>query len=238
MDLSPSMHAGLCLLLQNFNSLVHLKLDNTNYNLWRAQIHSVLDAHDLLSHVTEETSCPPILSKDAEGVPVLPHVISLATTPKIWTALEQRFLSLYRTHIYQLKMQLLTLNKGTKYMQKYLDGIKTLTVSLAAVNESIKDEDLMLYILRGLSPEFEAFKATFRLNMNRSLSLHDFAALLIAEELNLNLQKPGESGSVSKAPTILFTPHRGRGAYKGRGSGRYGNRGGSTSGIGNFNIGG
>ncbi|KAK6161916.1 hypothetical protein DH2020_001757 [Rehmannia glutinosa] len=48
-DTSTTLPYGLRLLLQNMNSLLHLKLDNINYNLLRAQIYSVLDAHYLLT---------------------------------------------------------------------------------------------------------------------------------------------------------------------------------------------
>ncbi|KAK6140747.1 hypothetical protein DH2020_025510 [Rehmannia glutinosa] len=55
-DTSTTLPYGLRLLLQNMNSLLHLKLDNINYNLLRAQIYSVLDAHYLLSKKGFEAS--------------------------------------------------------------------------------------------------------------------------------------------------------------------------------------
>ncbi|KAK6138806.1 hypothetical protein DH2020_027456 [Rehmannia glutinosa] len=264
MDPSASMPAGLRLLLQNFNSLIHIKLENTNYNLWRAQIYSVLDAHDLLPHVLAISHRPSMIIKDAQGIPVsnpeflrwqlidkhLRSCLFASITPRcclmsspfqlhqIGQALE-RFHSLSVLISIELKMRLLTLNKGTKSMQAYLDDVKVITDSLAAVNETVKDEDLMLYILRVLSPEFEAFKATFRLNMNRSLSIHEFTGLLIAEELNLNLQKPAKSIQPSETSTVLFTSYRGRGNPRGRGFGRSGGRHGNFSGgRGNYNSGG
>ncbi|KAK6132072.1 hypothetical protein DH2020_034193 [Rehmannia glutinosa] len=252
-DSNTSFPPSLRLLLQNMNSFLHLKLDNGNYNLWRAQIHSVLDAHGLLHHILDPSSRPTMLLQDPQGVSipnpqflnwqlvdkhlrsclfasispsVLPHVISLSTASEIWIALEQRYQSFSRTHIYQLKMQLLNLSKGSKSMQAYLDDVKVLNDNLAAVNESVKDEDLMLYILRGLPQEYESFKASFRLNLQPSFTLHDFAGLLIAEELNLQLTKTSFFSESTPSPephTLLFTNHRGRGSHRGRGYGRNNN---------------
>jgi hypothetical protein len=45
-------------LLSNISNYVTVKLDHTNYLMWKFQITGILDAYSLLDHLEDPTSCP------------------------------------------------------------------------------------------------------------------------------------------------------------------------------------
>lgn len=45
-------------LLSNICNLVPLRLDSTNYVLWKYQVSSILKAHSLFGHIDESLPCP------------------------------------------------------------------------------------------------------------------------------------------------------------------------------------
>lgn len=93
---------------------------------------------------------------------VLPYVVVLHTSKAVWDALEQRYASLSRSHIIQLKKQLQTAKKGTSSMQDYQQQIKHLADKLAACAAPVSEDDLILHILDGLPSEYHPFQTSIR----------------------------------------------------------------------------
>lgn len=84
---------------------------------------------------------------------------------EVWLSLEYRFSSLPRSHIFQLKTQLQSMKKGSLSITDHVQRIKHLFDRLAAVS----DEDLIIYTLNGLAPEFGPFKTSKDLVQLQSL---------------------------------------------------------------------
>ncbi|KAK6156491.1 hypothetical protein DH2020_010739 [Rehmannia glutinosa] len=243
----------LRLLLQNLSSLVQVKLDNTNYHVWRIQIQTVLEAHDLLVWV-DGTILPPAQCVDGSpnpayskwlkvdrylrscliasiSPPVLSHVSHLPSASEIWRTLEQRFHSISRSHVHQLKFRLHTLAKGSKSIHEYLDEVKSITDSLASVTKPMDEDDLVLYILKGLPIEFDTLRASIRVRPD-AISVTELTNLLIVEELHIQSTKQLKiEDSPSDVHSVLYTTQQSRGnvssnqfrrqQFRGKGRGRF-----------------
>ncbi|VFQ95078.1 unnamed protein product [Cuscuta campestris] len=96
----------------------------------------------------------------------------------IWNHLHQRYNSLSRTHIFQLKEQLHNLQKGQSSMQKYLDEVLQIVNSLALAREPIPEQDVILCILRGLPSEYASLKQNIRTNI-ATVTLNTISAWLL-----------------------------------------------------------
>ncbi|VFQ85397.1 unnamed protein product [Cuscuta campestris] len=108
------------------------------------------------------------------------------TAADLWDKLHQRYNSLSRTHIFQLKDQLHNLRKGQSTMQIYLDDVLKIVTALALAREPIPEQDIILNVLRGLPQEYGPIKQNIRSNLV-ALTFNEVSALLLSEELNLQL---------------------------------------------------
>ncbi|KAJ8622060.1 hypothetical protein MRB53_030589 [Persea americana] len=188
-------------------SLVSIKLENHNYLLWRSQFLLVLRAHGLIGFVDGSNVCPDEFVVSSENLNpneinplfsswiqqdqvvlclinatlsegVFAHVVGLQTSSVVWLALERRFASLSRSHIIQLKSQLQTIKKGSLSIDEYVKKIKHIVDSLATVCSPVDDEDIIIYTLNGLPPEYGPFRTSIRTR----------SALMLLEELHVLLQ--------------------------------------------------
>ncbi|KAI0496218.1 hypothetical protein KFK09_022527 [Dendrobium nobile] len=100
---------------------------------------------------------------------------------------------------------------GTLTMLQYLTNVKTLVDNIAAVGCPIVFEDILLYSLNDLPPQYEAFNSSIRTKLT-PIILEDLNSLLLSEEINL-------SQDSSKEPTSL-NPHTALYSYRDRGRGR------------------
>ncbi|VFQ98548.1 unnamed protein product, partial [Cuscuta campestris] len=151
------------------------------------------------------------------------HIHALPTSAAIWNHLEQRYNSLSRTHIFQLKERLHGVTKGTDSMQTYLDTVLTIVSSLKLAHEDISEQDIILCVLRGLTADYAALKQNIHTNI-ATVTFNQVSSWLLSEELNLSFENKfflGDSGSTSSVDihNALFT-NSGRGAGHGRGPSR------------------
>ncbi|VFQ68229.1 unnamed protein product [Cuscuta campestris] len=93
------------------------------------------------------------------------HIHALPSSAAIWNHLEQRYNSLSRTHIFQLKERLHSIQKGTDSMQTYLDTVLTIVSSLKLAHEDISEQDIILCVLRGLPTDYASLKQNVRTNI-------------------------------------------------------------------------
>lgn len=149
---------SLKLLISNLSSLITVKLDSTNYMIWKKQVQNILQATYLFGYLDGSTKCPSPIIKDANGkdvanvefmkwkvidshllscltatltTPVFSLVLDLSSSKEVWHALEKCFTTLSRSHIHQLKDRLSSVVKGTKSMEDYLKQIKDIVDQLA-----------------------------------------------------------------------------------------------------------
>ena len=87
---------------------------------------------------------------------MLGHVVHCQSAAEVWIVLEQLFSTKSKTRALQLRLSLQTLKKGNGSIEDYVLKMKSLTTSLIAAGLQISDDELILYILRGLGLEFES----------------------------------------------------------------------------------
>ena len=149
------------LLLSSISNLVSVKLDHSNYVLWKYQITSILKAYSVLGFVNGTQQCPleylqnsngslqenslyqQWISRD-QGLLTLtnstlsPTALSLAvgqtTAHGVWSILEKRYTSSSRSNILNLKMELHNIKKeSTDSVNSFLQKIKDTRDHLGAV---------------------------------------------------------------------------------------------------------
>ncbi|KAK2979066.1 hypothetical protein RJ640_026016 [Escallonia rubra] len=130
---ASSLPSTPMLLAPNITHLVFLKLDATNYILWKSQFIPVLISHDLLGYIDGTFPCPPQYISDSNGQVVvnlaytawvctdqsllswinatltkdiLQEVHELTSSRDVWLTLECRFLDQSVAKELQLKLQL------------------------------------------------------------------------------------------------------------------------------------
>ncbi|KAL5727387.1 hypothetical protein ACHQM5_000592 [Ranunculus cassubicifolius] len=183
--------------------LINPKLDHTNFQTWRAQFYSLLEAFEIEGYVDGTYPCPP---KSVAGstevnpeftawkkqdkliiawlfVSITEHVMALIlglkTSRDMWLALEGRYASQSIAEQMRLRRSLQHIRKGNLSMQEYLLKAKRLSDSLAAAGPPS--------ILTSLESSYDAIVTTLTTTMN-SISMSDFQAHLLAYDMRLEDQ--------------------------------------------------
>ena len=69
----------------------------------------------------------------------------------LWVIIQERFSTVSKTSIFQLKSNLQTIKKGADFVTQYLQRIKEARDYLAAAGVNFEDEDIVILALNGLS---------------------------------------------------------------------------------------
>ncbi|KAL0920123.1 hypothetical protein M5K25_009234 [Dendrobium thyrsiflorum] len=69
-------------------------------------------------------------------------------------------------------------------MSQYLTEIKTLVDHISAAGSIVVHEDIILYTLNDLTPQYQSFKTFIKTQLN-PISLNNFYSLLLSKEINL-----------------------------------------------------
>ncbi|KAM1719673.1 hypothetical protein ACFX12_021452 [Malus domestica] len=144
--------------------------------------YKVWKIHDkaLMTHITATLS-PAALSS----------VIGCQSSKEMWINLKERFSSMTRTSIVQMKIDLQNIKKGAESIDLNLQRITDCRDQLAAMGVAMLDEDIVIVALKGLPTEYNTIKAVIRGRENL-VSLKELRSQLKAEEATLeeNLKQP------------------------------------------------
>uniref|UniRef100_A0A5B7CDP5 Putative retrovirus-related Pol polyprotein n=1 Tax=Davidia involucrata TaxID=16924 RepID=A0A5B7CDP5_DAVIN len=239
-SLSSTLPSGLTFLLNNVSSLIPIKLDSTNYIIWKTLMQNTFRANQLFGYIDGSIPCPPLEIINSSGdqlanplylqwiiidnhllscitatltPSILPHVVGFSHAFEVWFALAQRHSSLSRSHIHELKLKLMNIKKDTT-MEAYLDQIKQYVDRLASAGTPIPTEDIVLYTLNGLPSEYASFKTSIR-TKSEPISVTDLNSLLGSEEIHLAMKN---SSTPSFDNIVAFTASRRNGPQGGRSS--------------------
>ncbi|KAH7837779.1 hypothetical protein Vadar_017916 [Vaccinium darrowii] len=120
---------------------------------------------------------------------------------QVWESLANRFNSLTKNNVQDLKCRLFSVTK-TSTVEAYIDTIKDYAQKLAAAGHPLSEEDLIFHLLRGLPKVFNGFKTAVR-TRGSNISFDDVVNPLNSEDHQL-LQ---ESSSDSDVTTVLVATH-------------------------------
>ena len=93
---------------------------------------------------------------------VLALIVGCASAVEVWKVLENRFSSVSRSNIMNLKSELHNLKKGSDTVDVYLQKIKVVKDKLLAVGITFDDEELLHIAIKGLPKEYNAFRSAIR----------------------------------------------------------------------------
>ena len=131
------------LLLSNMSSMMTVKLDFTNYIVWKHQIVVILEAYAMIGFLEESCVAQDPFLKDSSGnftresnlefvnwrsreqalftfinSTLSPTVLAITVGQKsakgVWNVLEKRFASVFRSHVLSLRNELLSIKKVLK----------------------------------------------------------------------------------------------------------------------------
>nr|POE66420.1 hypothetical protein CFP56_29267 [Quercus suber] len=141
------------LLLSNMANMMTIKLDNTNYIVWKHQITIVLETYSIFELLEEPQLIPEKYLKDLSSLfttilnldyvnwrskekalltfmsstlspSILALTVGCTTAMELWKVLENRFSSISRSHVMNRKGELHNIKKGTDSVDIYLQKIK------------------------------------------------------------------------------------------------------------------
>lgn len=233
-NLNPSVS-----LLNNICNLVYVRLDSTNYVLWRFQISPLLKSHKLYKYVDGSIEVPEAILR-TEGQPpkvnpayeqwyerdqalitlinatltqtALSYVIGCKTAKEVWDKLEKHFSSSTRTNIVGLKTELQSVvKKSGESVDQYVQRVKDIVNRLAAVSVIIDSEDLIIYTVNGLPSAYNIFKTSLRTRSDK-LTFDELHVLMKTEESAIEKQsKIEENNSAAHLAMAATFDSQGRG---------------------------
>ena len=159
---------------------------------------------------------------------ILALTVGCSSALEVWKVLENKFSSISRSHVMNLKSELHNIKKGTNSVDLYLQKIKVIRDKLLAVGVIVDDDELLHITLKGLPKEYNAFRSTIR-TRSTHVSFDELSTMLNAEEESLNDGFEIKDTIFAMAPTTTPKPNNNgfnQSFSKGRGRGHSNNRGG------------
>jgi len=102
----------------------------------------------------------------------------------MWIQPKDRFSTVTKARIFQMKSELQNIKKGSEPVSHYLQKIKDARDHLSAIGVSFEDDDIVILALNGLPSDYNTFRCMIR-GRDNTLSLKDFRSQLLAEEATL-----------------------------------------------------
>ncbi|GMJ01094.1 hypothetical protein HRI_003778600 [Hibiscus trionum] len=164
------------------NKTISIRLDDTNYLLWRQQVLFAIESLALVYHIDGTLTIPPqnvcsekgniVLNEEyvaykqqdfafcswllsSIGPSILPSLVSCKTALEIWEKVQQLFYVSLTTRTVHVHCSLRNLRKRDQSMKEYLAQVQSICDSLAACGNPLIDTMHISAILSGLSPEYE-----------------------------------------------------------------------------------
>ncbi|BBH07344.1 hypothetical protein Prudu_019255 [Prunus dulcis] len=190
-----------------------MRLNDDNFVKWNYQLESVLQGYDLYGHFDGSSVCPSkYVISESEGVTTeltesyrqwiqvdksllslllatlsdeaIEYVIGCKSARDAWLSLTDRYASVSRARVNQLKTELHTIHKGGDSVEKFLLRLKHIRDQLAAAGFKLSDDDIIIAALNGLPQEFDMIK-TVLIARETPIALKEFRAQLLSVEKNI-----------------------------------------------------
>ncbi|KAL4368436.1 hypothetical protein GQ457_05G012080 [Hibiscus cannabinus] len=189
------------------NKSISIRLDETNYLLWRQQVLFAIESLALSSHIDGTISVPSqytmvdgVKTVNAEFVvykqqdsalcswllssistSILPSLVNCRTAFEIWEKIQKVFSVSSTTKIMHLHCSLKNLRKRDQSMREYLAQIQAVCDSLAACGNPLTETMHISAILSGLPSEYEPVIAVIT-SSQQSYTLDGVCSVLLDTE--------------------------------------------------------
>ena len=188
----------------NATQQITTRLTPTNYPSWHAQFKSLLLGYNLYGYIDGTLTCPSSTNPDAAPTAaythwfqqdklilnatltsvsdfVIPFIAASKTTSQAWNKLTKLYASRSRTRVMQFKEDLTLLQCGTCTVTEFLYSIKSIADEFALIDAPLSADDITLYVLNGLGPEYREMVAPIRAHES-ALSFEELHDLPIGHE--------------------------------------------------------
>ncbi|GAV81455.1 UBN2_3 domain-containing protein, partial [Cephalotus follicularis] len=129
--------------ISNISNLIPIKLNHTNYLLWKSLFEPILRGHKLMHYI--DGSLPPPAPTDSTfaawyekdqmlvswinatlSETALPYIMGVNSSKQAWDILNRRYASTTPSHVLSLRRKLSRVKKGSQSMHEYLQQFKEL----------------------------------------------------------------------------------------------------------------
>ncbi|KAK6146323.1 hypothetical protein DH2020_020192 [Rehmannia glutinosa] len=215
--------------LPTLNTL-NIRLDRSNYNFWRAQILAIVTAHGFEQFLLGTVDVPSQWITDSDsGVRkqnleysawlrkdkflygwilksisenMLGYISRCSTSCEVWSVLENLFRTQSQAQVLHLKSMLQTMKKDDLTISEYILKMQSIVDDIHAAMKVLDDDDLMLYILHGLGPEYES--VVVNLTTRKDVTLSEMQFILQTHEMRLNQFNNSVSSTVNNSVAIII----------------------------------
>ncbi|XP_010437411.1 PREDICTED: uncharacterized protein LOC104721185 isoform X2 [Camelina sativa] len=209
-----------------------LKLNDSNYLLWKTQFESLLSSHKLIGFVNGAVSAPTKTRQVVQdGVSseitnsqyefwfctdqlvqswlfgtlseeVLGHVHNISTARDIWLALAKNFNKSSVAREFSLRRSLQLLSKKEKSLSTYCHEFKTICDSLSSIRKPVDESMKIFGFLNGLGREYDPIATVIQSSLSKLPSPTFNDVVSEVQGFNSKLQSYDESSYVT--PHLAF----------------------------------
>ncbi|KAK2987221.1 hypothetical protein RJ640_022253 [Escallonia rubra] len=129
---------------------------------------------------------------------IQPHISTVSSSQEAWERLLVLFANKSRSRVMSLKERLFHNPRGTRSIPEYLQHMRAIADDLALIDNPLSEDDLVLYTIGGLGPEFKEIAAAIRAR-DTSISFDELYDKLGDYELHLKKEDPIPSLSIATA---------------------------------------
>ncbi|KAF8392663.1 hypothetical protein HHK36_023012 [Tetracentron sinense] len=173
----------------NVGNFVTVKLDHTNYLIWKSQLETLIESRDMDGFL-DGSFCKPqptisvggTAAGELKEIPnprfvawkrsdhllkgwinssneVLGLIVGLDTAADVWKALENAFAQDSKERVL-LTQQMKSIEKGMDSLHEYIQKFKSLCDDLVAIGKAVTDDYKVFWLLQGLGQGYETFVTT------------------------------------------------------------------------------
>lgn len=209
----------------HLNSNLPLKLDQNNFVSWKLQVLPVIRACDLEEFGKKKKSHNTYLEDNSDEYDeeflqwkkadqllvcwllsiltpsVLSQVTYCVTSYEVWKTLEKLYSQQSLTKVMYIRSQLQSTKKRSLSIADYIAKMKTFADALGAAGQPVVERDLAMYILEGLSSEYDpvVVNLTSHPNIAGRVMLQNAQFLLISYKARMEQQSAVASLNTNNA---------------------------------------
>ena len=150
------------------------------------------------------------------SVTMLGHIPRCANSYQIWSTLLQVFAGSSKARLLQLRVQLQMMKKGSLSISDFVMKIRNIADNLAAADQIVSDDELLLYLLGGLDSDYNSIVAMLTSRPD-FVSLAEAQFILQCHETRLEQQNADLTTDLHQASANL-SENRNYGGRGGRGN--------------------
>ncbi|KAI3949710.1 hypothetical protein MKX01_040927 [Papaver californicum] len=182
---TSSLSSSTGLSIRDLVMLISVKLNETNFLIWKKQLLPILKSYVLFSYVDYVVEPPPAkITNPTTNIPepnpfflewkkqdlwligvlqatlsesLIADTIVFSLARDLYEYIESTFSAQVTARNHHLHIQLQTVQKLNSSITEYLNKLKTISDALATITSPVSDAELVAHTLRGFGADYESF---------------------------------------------------------------------------------